>query len=136
MRFAWRLTRANWSVILSRSDVSGRSAANCCFEHGARDFYCLNMKAGVSWDGRERDRIFTNDYFPALHGCDLARGHSEAFRNGKYLVLLDPKLIQHIRNLDGWFDLFFSAGETYPWGKVLHNVSPVIRLVCDVKSRK
>ena len=39
--------------------MSGRSAAYCCFEHGARDFYCLNMKAGVSWDGRERDAIGT-----------------------------------------------------------------------------
>ena len=94
------------------------------------------MKAGMSRDGRERDRILTNDYLPALHGCDLARGHPEAFRDRKHLILFDPELIQHIRNLEGWFDFFFSAGETYPRGKVLHNVSPVIRFVCDVKSRK
>jgi len=87
------------------------------------------MKAGVFWDGRERDAIGTHDHLPALHGCDLARGHQEAFRNHKHLVLLDPKLIQHIRNLDGRFDLFFSAGETYPRGEVLHNVSPIIGFV-------
>ena len=87
------------------------------------------MKAGMFRDGRERDAIGAHDHLPALHGCDLARGHQEAFRNHKHLVLLDPKLIQHIRNLDGRFDLFFSAGETYPRGKVFHNVSPVIRFV-------
>ena len=118
------------------SHASGRSAGSCCFEHGEWYLYCPDMKAGMSRDGRERDRILTNEHLPALHGCDLARGHPEDFRNGKYLVLLHPNFIQHIRNLDGWFDLFFSAGKTYPRGKVLHNVSPVIRFVCDVKSRK
>ena len=118
------------------SHVSGRSAGSCCFEHGEWYLCCLDMIAGMSRDGRERDRILTNDYLPALHGCDLARGHPEAFRDRKHLILFDPELIQHIRNLEGWFDFFFSAGETYPRGKVLHNVSPVIRFVCDVKSRK
>src|SRR5208337_1735413 len=132
MRFAWRGTHANRWVIVSGSNKSGRSAGNCCFERAESDFYCLDMKAGMFRDGCEGYAICTNDHLLALDGCDLARGHPEALRNGNYLVLLDPKLIQHIRNRDGWFDLFFGAGKTYPRGEVLHNVSPVIRFV-DVR---
>jgi hypothetical protein len=36
--------------------------------HAERDFYCLDTKARMFWDGRERDGVFTSDHFLALHG--------------------------------------------------------------------
>jgi len=39
--------------------VGGRSAGSCCFERAESDFYCLDMKAGMFGNGRERDAIST-----------------------------------------------------------------------------
>jgi len=68
MWFAWRWTCANRPVILSGSDLGGRSAGSCCFEHGEWNLYRLDVKAGMFRNGHERDGIFANDHLLALHG--------------------------------------------------------------------
>ena len=72
MRFVWRRTRANRQVILSGSNVGGRSADRCCFEHGEWYLRCLDVKAGMFRNSHERNRAFANDHLFALHRGDVA----------------------------------------------------------------
>jgi len=71
-------------VILSGSDVGGRSAGSCCFEHGEWYLYRLDIKAGMFRNGHESDGIFANDHLLALYRGDLARRHLEGLRNANY----------------------------------------------------
>jgi len=124
--------------MLCESEAWGRRGGGCRgFQHGERNLYCLDAKAGMFWHGRERDGVFTSDHFLALHGGDLIGRQLETLRNGEYFVLRDPKPIEHIRKREtSGIDFLFGGSKIHPRGKVLCKVGPVIRLVCDVRLRK
>ena len=89
-------------------------------------------------DGHEGDGVWTNDHLLALDRGDLAGWHPEAIGNANYFFLFDVKIIQHVPHRDTRaFDFLFAYRQVGVRGEVaIHKIGPVIRLVCDVKSRK
>lgn len=129
--------RINRLAILEGSDAGGRRLGGSGFEHGERNFYRLDAKTGMFRDGHERDRILMNYHLLAFDRSHLGRWQPEVVGNADYFFVFDVKLIEHIRQCDACgSDFFFSVGKIWPRAEILRAVGPVIRLVCDVKSRK
>jgi len=98
----------------------------------------LDVKAGMFRDGRERDRILVDDHLLALYGGDVIGGHLEALGDTDNLFVFDLKFVKQFPQGDARaFGFHFVNRQVSVWAEITVNkVGPVIRLVCDVKSRK